>query len=219
MDELAHAAGRDTLEYLLDLIGPGKVIDLKAQLPAQYWNYGAPLDKYPVDTRRLRKVLEVAGEQSNWGKRKPGGGWGIGIAAHRSFNTYVASVVEVQVDNTGKVTIPRIDQVVDAGLVINPERARSQFEGAAVMGAGLAMFGEITAAGGRIQQSNFNDFRVARMTDAPRQVNVHIVDSDEPPTGIGEPGTPPVIPALANAIFAATGKRVRELPIIKTKLV
>ena len=87
------------------------------------------------------------------------------------------------------------------------------------MGAGLAMFGEITAAGGRVQQSNFNDFRVARMTDAPRQVNVTIVDTDNLPTGIGEPGTPPVIPALANAIFAATGKRVRELPLIKAKLV
>jgi isoquinoline 1-oxidoreductase beta subunit len=219
VDELAHAAGRDTLEYLLDLIGPGKVLDLKAQLPAEYWNYGAPYDKYPIDTRRLRHVLEVAGEKSNWGKRKPGGGWGIGIAAHRSFNTYVASVVEVEVDNTGRVRIPRIDQVFDAGLVINPERARSQFEGAAVMGAGLAMFGEITAAGGRIQQSNFNDFRVARINDAPVQVNVHIVDSDAPPSGIGEPGTPPVVPALANAVFAATGKRVRELPIVKTKLV
>ena len=219
VDEMAHAAGRDTLEYLLDLIGPGRVLDLKAQLPVEYWNYGAPYDTYPIDTRRLRRVLEIAGEKSNWGKRKPGGGWGIGIAAHRSFNTYVASVVEVQVDGTGRVRIPHIDQVVDAGLVINPERARSQFEGAAVMGAGLAMLGEISAAGGRIQQSNFNDFRVARMSDAPVQVNVHIVDSDAPPSGIGEPGLPPVIPALANAIFAATGKRVRELPISKTKLV
>jgi isoquinoline 1-oxidoreductase subunit beta len=219
VDEMAHAAGRDTLEYLLDLIGPGRVLDLKAQLPVEYWNYGAPYDTYPIDTRRLRRVLEIAGEQSNWGKRKPGGGWGIGIAAHRSFNTYVASVVEVQVDGTGRVRIPRIDQVVDAGLVINPERARSQFEGAAVMGAGLAMLGEISAAGGRVQQSNFNDFRVARMSDAPVQVNVHIVDSDAPPSGIGEPGLPPVIPALATAIFAATGKRVRELPISKTKLV
>jgi len=103
------------------------------------------------------------------------------------------------------VRIPRVDQVVDAGLVINPERARSQFEGAAVMGAGLAMFGEISAAAGRVQQSNFNDFRVMRMSDAPVQVNVTIVDSDAPPSGIGEPGTPPVMPALANAIFAATG--------------
>ena len=96
-DEMAHAAGRDSLEFLLDLIGPGKVIDLKAQ-GVDYSNYGAPIDKYPVDTRRLRRVLEVAGEKSGWGKRKPGNGWGIGIAAHRSFNTYVASVVEVEVD-------------------------------------------------------------------------------------------------------------------------
>ena len=216
-DELAHAAGRDTLEFLLDMIGPGKVIDLKAQ-GVDYSNYGAPIEKYPVDSRRLRRVLEVAGEKSNWGKRKPGNGWGIGIAAHRSFNTYVASVVEVEVDAQGRVRIPRIDQVADAGVFINPDRARSQFEGAAVMGAGLAMFGEITAANGRIQQNNFDGFQVARMNTAPVQVNVHFVESGALPTGVGEPGVPPVIAALANAIFAATGKRVRELPLSRTKL-
>jgi isoquinoline 1-oxidoreductase beta subunit len=217
-DELAHAAGRDTLEFLLDMIGPGKVIDLKAQ-GVDYSNYGAPIDKYPVDSRRLRRVLEVAGEKSNWGKRKPGNGWGIGIAAHRSFNTYVASVVEVEVDAQGRVRIPRIDQVADAGVFINPDRARSQLEGAAVMGAGLAMFGEITAANGRIEQNNFDGFQVARMNTAPVQVNVHFVESGALPTGVGEPGMPPVIAALANAIFAATGKRVRELPLSRTKLV
>jgi isoquinoline 1-oxidoreductase subunit beta len=216
-DEMAHAAGRDTLEYLLDVIGPGKIIDLKAQ-GVDYSNYGAPIDKYPVDSRRLRKVLEVAGEKSNWGKKKPGGGWGIGIAAHRSFNTYVASVVEVEVDAQGRVRIPRIDQVADPGVVINPDRVRSQLEGAAVMGAGLAMFGEITAANGRIQQNNFDGFRVARMNDAPVQVNVHFVESGNLPTGVGEPGVPPVIAALANAIYAATGKRIREMPFSKTKL-
>ena len=163
-DEMAHAAGRDTLEFLLDMIGPGQVIDLKAQ-GVDYSNYGAPIDKYPVDSRRLRRVLEVAGEKSNWGKRKPGNGWGIGIAAHRSFNTYVASVVEVEVDAQGRVRIPRIDQVADAGVFINPDRVRSQFEGAAVMGAGLAMLGEITAANGRIQQNNFDGFQVARMNN------------------------------------------------------
>jgi len=216
-DEMAKAAGRDSLEYLLDLLGPGKVIDLKSQ-GVDYSNYGAPYDKYPIDTRRLRKVLEVAGEKAGWGKRKPGNGWGMGIAAHRSFNTYVASVVEVEVDGKGAVKVPRIEQVVDAGVIVNPNRVRSQMEGAAVMAVGLARLGEITAVGGRIKQSNFNDFQVARMADAPYQVNVHFVDSDALPTGVGEPGLPPVLAALCNAIHAATGTRVREFPLSKQKL-
>ena len=216
-DELAHAAGRDPLEFLLDLLGPGKILDLPAQ-GVQYSNYGAPLDKYPVDTRRLRRVLEIAGQRSGWGKRRPGGGWGMGIAAHRSFNSYVASVVEVEVDAKGQVRIPRVEQVVDAGTIVNPDRVRAQFEGAAVMAAGLAMTGEITAAAGRITQSNFHDFQVPRMNTAPYQTNVHFVESDALPTGVGEPGVPPAIAALANAIFAATGRRVRELPLSRHKL-
>ena len=135
--------------------GPGKVLDLKAQ-GVEYSNYGAPIDKYPIDTRRLRRVLEVAGEKSGWAKRKSGNGKGFGIAAHRSFNTYVASVVQVEVDGRGGFSVPRIDQVVDSGVVINPDRVRSQMEGAAVMGVGLARTGEITAANGRIEQSNFD---------------------------------------------------------------
>ena len=142
----------------------------------------------------------------------------MGIAAHRSFNTYVASVVEVEVDRQGRVKIPRIHQVADPGVVINPDRVRAQFEGAAVMGVGLAMFGEITAAGGRIRQSNFNDFQVARMNTAVVQTHVHFVESGALPTGAGEPGVPTVIAALGNAIFAATGKRVRELPLSRQKL-
>jgi isoquinoline 1-oxidoreductase beta subunit len=164
-------------------------------------------------------VLETAGERAGWGKKKSGKGWGMGIAAHRSFNTYVASVVEVEVDSRGQVKVPRIEQVVDAGVIVNPDRVRSQLEGAAVMAVGLARTGEITAAGGRIKQSNFHDFQVARMSDAPYQVNVTFVDSDALPTGVGEPGLPPVLAALGNAIFAATGKRVREFPLSKTKLV
>jgi isoquinoline 1-oxidoreductase beta subunit len=216
-DELAHAAKRDPLEFLLDLLGPGKVIDLKAQ-GVDYTNYGAPIDKYPVDSRRLRRVLEVAGERSNWSKRKSGNGSGLGIAAHRSFNSYVASVVEVEVDRQGRVKIPRIDMIADPGVVINPDRVRAQFEGAAVMGVSLAMFGEITATKGRIDQRNFDGFRVARMNEAPMQVNVYFAESGDPPTGVGEPGVPPVIAALANAIFAATGRRVREMPFAKQKL-
>jgi isoquinoline 1-oxidoreductase beta subunit len=217
-DELAHAAKRDPLEFLLDLLGPGKIVDLKAQ-GVDYSNYGAPIDKYPLDSRRLRRVLEVAGERSNWSKRKSGKGYGMGIAAHRSFNTYVASVVEVEVDGQGRVRIPRIIQVADPGVVINPDRVRAQFEGAAVMGVGLAMFGEITATNGRIDQKNFDGFRVARMNDAPVQVDVHFVESGNLPTGVGEPGLPPVIAALGNAIYAATGKRLREMPFSRTRLV
>ena len=150
VDELAHAAGRDPLEYQLDLLGPGAVLDFKADGVKDYWNYGVPADKYPFDTRRLRRVLEVAAEQSGWSKRSRTKGRGMGIVAARSFTSYIASVVEVEVDGQGRVRIPRVTQVVDAGTVVNPDRVRAQFEGAAVMGIGLAMTGEISAAGGRI---------------------------------------------------------------------
>ena len=215
-DEMAHAADRDPLEFLLDMIGPGQIVDLEAQ-GVPYTNYGAPLDRYPVDTGRLRNVLEIAGERSNWGSRRPGQGWGIGIAAHRSFNSYVASVVEVEVDGN-QVHVPRVHQVVDAGVIVSPDRVRAQFEGASVMAIGLARTGEITVAGGRVQQSNFTDFRVARMSDAPVETIVHLVESTELPTGVGEPGLPPVIAAFANAIYSATGTRVRELPLSRQNL-
>jgi isoquinoline 1-oxidoreductase beta subunit len=177
-----------------------------------------PAAKYPFDTRRLRKVLEIAGDKAGWAKRSRAKGKGMGIVAARSFTSYIASVVEVDVDGQGRVRIPRVTQVIDAGTVVNPDRVRAQLEGAAVMGIGLAMTGEISAAGGRITQTNFHTFQVPRINDAPRQVDVHIVESDAPPGGVGEPGLPPIVPALANAIFAATGKRIRELPIAKTKL-
>lgn len=216
VDELAHAAGRDPVDYMLELIGPPRIVDMSN---AQNPNYGASYDQYPNDTGRLRKVLEIAAEKSGWGKRKLAKGSGMGIAVHRSFLTYVANVVEVQVTDDGKVHIPRVDTVVDAGLITNPEAARAQFEGAAVFGTSIALTGDITATNGAIDQSNFDSYPVARMREAPLQTNVYLVDSDAPPAGIGEPGVPPFIPALCNAIFAATGKRVRELPLTKTKLV
>jgi isoquinoline 1-oxidoreductase beta subunit len=215
-DELAHAAGRDPVDYMLDLIGPPRVVDMtNVKNP----NYGGNYDVYPNDTGRLRNVLQIAAEKSGWGKRKFGKGAGMGIAVHRSFLTYVANVVEVQVTDDGKVHIPRVETVVDAGLITNPEAARAQFEGAAVFGTSIALTGSITATNGAIDQANFDTYPVARMREAPLQTNVHLVESDAPPAGIGEPGVPPYIPALCNAIFAATGKRVRELPLSRMKLV
>ncbi|MGH9594956.1 MAG: molybdopterin cofactor-binding domain-containing protein, partial [Bryobacteraceae bacterium] len=169
----------------------------------------------PLDTARIRGVLELAAEKAQWGKRKPGNGWGMGIAVHRSFLTYVASVVEVEVGPEGKLSIPRVHYAVDAGLIANPDRVRAQFEGASVFGTSVALFGEITATNGRVDQSNFNDYVVTRINRAPKETFVHVVESDAPPAGIGEPGVPPFSPALCNAIFAATGKRVRELPLSK----
>jgi isoquinoline 1-oxidoreductase subunit beta len=211
VDELAQMAKRDSVEYLLDVLGKARIVDLQSR--------NSLAAKHPLDTARLRRVIELAAEKSDWAKKKPTKGRALGIAAHWSFLSYVAAVVEVEVDNQGKLRIPRVDIAADVGRVINPDRVRAQFEGAAVFGTSVALLGEITAVKGEIQQSNFHDFQVARITDAPLKTHVHLVPSEAPPAGVGEPGVPPVPPAICNAIFAATGKRVRDLPIRKTKLV
>jgi len=216
-DELAHAAGRDPVEYLLQLLGPDRVVP-RAELPKEFPNYGGEYEQYPIDTSRHRRVLTLAAEKAGWGKQKPGNGYGIGVAMHRSFLTYVATVVQVQVDDAGKVRVNRVDTALDAGTIVNPEMIRQQVEGAAVMGISLSFYGEITATNGVIDQSNFDSFQMARMNNAPRETNAYIVPSDAPPAGIGEPPLPPFAPALCNAIFSATGKRVRELPLSKAGL-
>jgi isoquinoline 1-oxidoreductase beta subunit len=208
-DELAASAGRDRVEYLLELIGQPRVIDFGKEGMKQS---GPNNPKYPFDTARLRNVIEVAAQKSGWAKKKAAPGRALGIAAHRSFLTYVAAVAEVEVHGS-EIRIPRVDIAVDTGRVINPDRVRSQFEGAAVFGTSVALMGEITAAGGRIQQSNFDRYPVARMNEAPLETHVHIITSDAAPAGVGEPGVPPIAPAICNAIFAATGKRIRELPV------
>jgi isoquinoline 1-oxidoreductase beta subunit len=218
IDELAANAGRDRVEYLLAALGSDRVIELGGG--GRGGRGGATrANPYPIDTARFKRVVEMAAEQSGWGKKKSGNGHGYGIAVHRSFLTYVASVVEVEVDGKGGIRIPRVDTVVDAGLVVNPERARAQFEGAAVFGTSLALMGEITSGDGRIQQSNFHNYPVARINEAPLETHVTIVKSDAAPAGIGEPGVPPIAPAICNAVFAATGKRIRDLPLKKAKLV
>jgi isoquinoline 1-oxidoreductase subunit beta len=205
-DELAAAAGRDRVEYLLDVLGKARKIDLRPPSGRK-----GP-DPYMLDTARMRRVIEIAAEQSGWPKKKPSKGHALGIAVHRSFLTYVATVVEVEVEN-GKIRIPRVDIALDAGKVVNPDRVRAQLEGASVFGTSIALMGEITAANGRISQSNFNNYLVARINEAPLETHVHIVPSTAPPAGVGEPGVPPMSPSICNAVFAATGKRIRELPI------
>jgi isoquinoline 1-oxidoreductase subunit beta len=211
--EMAAAAGRDPKDYLLELIGPPRIVDL-GPVKDSLWNYGESLEIYPIDTGRLRRVVEVAAEQAGWGRKLPAG-HGLGLAVHRCFVTYVAMVIEAAVDAKGNISVPRVDAAVDCGFHVNPERIRSQIEGATVMGLSLAFKGEISFKGGRVEQSNFNDYEVLRIDEAPRETRVHIIPADisVPPSGVGEPGVPPVGPALCNAIFAATGKRIRRLPI------
>ncbi len=216
-DELAHAAGKDPRDYVLALLGPDRIIP-KSELAKDYTNYDGDYEKYPIDTARFRRVVEIATQKAGWGKKKNGNGFGMGLAIHRSFLTYVATVVQVEMSKDGKVKIGRVDTAVDAGTIVNPEMALQQFEGAATFSTSLAFFGEITAKDGVIQQTNFDGYPMARMNNAPRETYVHLVPSEAPPAGIGEPGVPPFTPALCNAIFAATGKRVRELPLSKLGL-
>ncbi len=214
-DELAYAAGKDPKDFLIELIGKDQHVDFSKD-KYQYPNYGEPLKQYPADTARLKNVIALVAEKSQWGKKLPEG-HGMGIAAHRSFCSYVATVVEVSMKN-GKVNIEAIHNAVDVGKVLNPDRVRSQMEGAAIFSTSLALYGEITAKNGQIQQSNFHDYQMARINQFP-EIHTHIVKSDALPTGVGEPGVPPFSPALCNAIFAATGERYRRLPLNQFKIV
>ncbi len=213
--EIAHETGRDPKDMLLELIGPARIVDIGSSVK-DFWDYGEPVSSYPIDAGRLRGVVELVAEKGEWNRKLPKG-HGLGIAVHRSFVSYVATIVEVAVDDKGVLTVPRVDTAIDCGTFVNPERIRSQIEGAAIMGLSLARHGEISFKNGRVQQGNFDDFPVARIDEAPMVTHVHIVPSgpDVPPSGVGEPGLPPFAPALCNAIFAATGKRIRSLPIGK----
>jgi len=158
--------------------------------------------------------VETAAREAGWGRSVPKA-HGLGIAGHYSFVSYVAAVVEVAVGDDGELSIPRVDIAVDCGACVNPDRVRAQVQGACVMGVSLATVGEISYKAGRVEQNTFDTYQITRMAAAPREINVHIVPGDwsKPLGGVGEPGVPPIPPALCNAIFAATGERIRRLPI------
>lgn len=212
--ELAAELGKDDKEMWLELIGAPRKVDLKAEgYPEDFWNYGEENDEFPIDTGRLVNVLNMATDAIGYGKPMPEGE-GIGLAVHRSFVSYVACAVHVKVVD-GRVTVPELHLAMDCGFAANPERIESQLQGAAVMGMTAALHSSITFENGRVMQSNYTDYDVVRSDNFPVNVGVHIVKHpfSDHSTGVGEPGVPPVAPAIANALFHATGKRKRSLPL------
>jgi len=189
IDELAAAAKQDPVAYRRAL-----------------------LDKSP----RAKAVLDLAAEKSGWGEKLPEG-IGRGISLQFAFASYMAQVAEVEVAKDGSVRVRRVVCAVDCGSVVNPDTVRAQLQSAVIFGISAALWGEITLKDGRVEQSNFDSYRVVRIDEAPATIDVHIVQNTEAPGGIGEPGTSAIVPAVANAIFAATGKRLRKMPI-DTKL-
>jgi isoquinoline 1-oxidoreductase beta subunit len=172
--------------------------------------------------RGTKKILEQVANQSNWGSTLPKG-HGRGIAINDWFplegvTTVAAQVAEVSINSRGQVNVHRVDCVVDCGLVVNPDSVIAQIEGSIIMGMSATLFEKITLKDGQIVQGNFDDYKIARMRDTP-EINVTIVESNGSPSGSGEPATSPIVPAITNAIFAATGTRIRKLPIGKQKLV
>jgi isoquinoline 1-oxidoreductase subunit beta len=210
-DQIAYTRGVDPAQNLIDILGSDRTIEF-GKLSKSFSNYNEKEEDFPWQTGRLRKVIETVKEKSGWGKKMPKGS-GMGIAAHRSFLTYVACVVEIVVDAEVNIKIPMVHYAVDCGLAVNPDRVKSQFEGGAAFAASLALKSAITMKNGHVEQSNFHNYQVARIVDAPYATKVHLIESTEKPTGVGEPPVPPFIPALCNAIFAAVGKRITKLPI------
>jgi isoquinoline 1-oxidoreductase beta subunit len=199
-DELAAAAGRDAFEFRMELLAGDRIV------PNPMWPTGT------VSTKRLRDVLRTAAGSANWGKPLPQG-WGHGIAGYAGFGSYIAWVVVVSAEPGGGIKVRQVIGAVDCGRAVNPDGVKAMMEGAANFGMTATLTGEITIANGAVEQSNFDSYRTLRMPDAP-PIEVHLVESGEAIGGMGEPGVPPIMPAVANAVFAATGRRIRRLPLL-----
>jgi isoquinoline 1-oxidoreductase beta subunit len=200
VDELAHAAGREPLAFTLDLLAATTTPD-----------------RFGFDALRMTSVLKLATEKAGWGRRRPRGE-GQGFAITRTMGAYVAVVADVVVSRAGDLAIKKITAAVDAGTIINLSAAEAQVQGAILDGISAAWFQKITIERGAAAQTNFDDYPMLRMNDSPRLMEVHFVKSAAPPTGLGEPGLPAAAPAVCNAVFAATGRRVRTLPIVSESL-
>jgi isoquinoline 1-oxidoreductase beta subunit len=196
LDELAHAAGKDPIEYQLAL--------LTVPPPRRK-------DDAVFDVARMRQTIELVREQAGWGKPLPEG-YALGFAAHFAFRSYTAEIAEVSVGADGKPRVHRVVAAIDCGFAVNPDGVRAQIEGGIVFGLTAALHGRISIADGRVEQRNFHEYPLLRMNEMP-PIAVHIVPSAAPPTGVGEAGVPPIAPAVTNAIFVASGVRLRELPI------
>jgi isoquinoline 1-oxidoreductase beta subunit len=212
IDEIAAARGTDPRDLRLELLGPDRMVTPAELGVPKLDNYGQSLDEHPIDTRRMREVIERVTKAARWDVRKQEGR-ALGLAAHRSFLTYVAVVASVVHDARGRVRVDEAWICTDAGTILNEERVRSQMEGAVMFGMSGALYSAIHMKNGATVEDNFHTYRVTRMAEAPRAIHVDLVRSDRPPAGVGEPGVPPVAPAIANAVFALTGKRARELPL------
>jgi len=211
VDELADKAGISTQQMWLKLIGSDRHVDLKKE-GFDYGNYGSGFDTHPVDTKRMKACINHLCEQANTAQPQPKNqGWGIGFL--RSFGSYVAAATKVNVEN-GKVTVLEMHCAIDCGVAITPDRVKAQMEGAMVFGLSIVLMGGITVKNGQVEQSNFHDAMVTRINQSPKMF-VHIIESNEAPGGVGEPGVPPIIPSITNAIFKASGVRVRHLPVNK----